>query len=148
MIVGTVSEAQRSYSALKGIQQFFEFISANNMDKLPEGKVTIDGDDVFVMNLLIDGKSAEDQPLEMHRKYIDIHVLLEGEEKIGWKPLERISDYIQSYQEEGDCALASDTPDFYVSMKPGDYCIVFPEDPHAPAISSGKIRKLIGKVRL
>jgi beta-galactosidase beta subunit len=35
-----------------------------------------------------------------------------------------------------------------VQLKKGEFCIVYPEDPHAPAISNGKIRKLIGKVKV
>ena len=33
-------------------------------------------------------------------------------------------------------------------MQPGEFAIVYPEDPHAPVIGEGKIRKLIGKVKL
>ena len=32
--------------------------------------------------------------------------------------------------------------------EPGQFVIVYPEDPHAPVIGSGKIRKLIAKVKL
>ena len=101
------------------------------------------------MNLDIqNGADINNQPLEMHRKYIDVHVLLGGTEKIGWRPIEDILTYSQDYDEASDCALSNDTPQFYVDMRPGDICIVYPEDPHAPAISDGAIRKLIGKVKL
>ena len=51
-------------------------------------------------------------------------------------------------QAEGDCALYTDKPTTYVNLLPGQFAIVFPEDPHAPVIGEGKIRKLIGKVKL
>ena len=126
----------------------FEFIKNNDFNKLPLGKLSVDGDNVYVMNLDIPGKYKNEQPLEMHRDYIDVHVLLDGTEFIGWKPLEEIANFTQEYDASCDCALSDDTPRFYVELHPGEYCIVFPEDAHAPAINDGPIRKLIGKVRV
>lgn len=77
-----------------------------------------------------------------------MHILLEGKERIGWKALEDVTDLKQAYQKEGDCALYSDTPTSFVDLLPGQFLIVFPEDPHAPVIGGGKIRKLIGKVKI
>ena len=41
---------------------------------------------------------------------------------------------------------AGDHSRIAVDMAPGDVLIVWPEDPHAPVIGNGEIRKLIGKV--
>lgn len=127
----------------------FEYIRKQDFNKLPLGKLEIDKDNVYIMNLDIpQGAETASQPLEMHKRYIDVHVLLEGSEKIGWKPIEEISAYSQDYDEEGDCALSNDIPRFYVDMQPGDMCVVYPEDPHSPAIGEGRIRKLIGKIKI
>ena len=80
--------------------------------------------------------------------YIDVHILLEGNETIGWKASEELKTEIKSYVKEEDCALYSDQPTTFVNIQPGEFVIVFPEDPHAPAIGNGKIRKLIAKVRV
>ena len=82
----------------------------------------------------------------MHRRYIDVHILLEGSETVGWKPLAEIKNITKDYDAEGDYMLSDDTPTAYVDMKPGNVLIVWPEDPHAPVIGNGEIRKLIGKV--
>lgn len=148
MLIGNLNNTDRVRQLLPALKTLFDFVKATDFDKLPLGQVPVDGDNVFVMNLNIDGAEQTKQPLEMHRKYIDVHILLGGEEKIGWKPLGEISHLIQNYDPEGDCALSDDAPRFYVSLHPGEFCIVYPEDPHAPAISDGKIRKLIGKVKL
>lgn len=148
MKIGNLGNTKTTESLHPGFKVLFDFIKDADFNKLPLGKIEIEGNDVFVMNLDISGASQDAQPLEMHRKYIDVHILLGGEEKIGWKPLNEIEHYTQSYDEEGDCALSDDAPRFFVELHPGEYCIVFPEDPHAPAISTGKIRKLIGKVKI
>lgn len=148
MEIGKLTDTKRAERLHPAFKVLFDFIKGTDFNKIPHGKVTVDGDNVFVMNLDIPGASEKTQPLEMHRKYIDVHILLGGNEKIGWKPLDEIQHYTQEYNEEGDCALSDDAPRFYVDMHPGEYCIVFPEDPHAPAISDSNIRKLIGKVKI
>ena len=148
MFIGTMSDVRLASKLHPKFKEFFDFVKSHDFEKIPLGRVEIDGDDVFVNNVLVDGVDASVQPLEMHREYIDVHVLLAGKERIGYKPLERIKTFSKEYSAEGDCALSTDEPDFHIDMEPGDFCIVFPEDPHAPAISDGKIRKLIGKIKV
>ena len=64
------------------------------------------------------------------------------------KALEDLQNETKANSKEEDCALYSDRPTTYVSLLPGQFVIVYPEDPHAPVIGSGKIRKLIAKVKL
>lgn len=148
MKIGNISNTEQAEKLHPAFKKLFEFIKGADFNKLPHGKNEVDGDDIFIMNLDIPGAPQSTQPLEMHRKYIDVHILLAGNEKIGWKPIDEISHYTQEYDEAGDCALSDDEPRFFVELHPGEYCIVFPEDPHAPAISDGQIRKLIGKVKI
>lgn len=148
MEIGNLSSTTLSERLHPSFKLLFDFVKNKDFNELPSGKVEIDGDNVFVMNLNIPGADENKQPLEMHRKYIDVHILLGGTEKIGWKPINEIEHYTQEYDENGDCALSDDSARFFVQLHPGEYCIVFPEDAHALAISSGPIRKLIGKVKI
>lgn len=126
----------------------FDYVKTHDLLHTECGRIELAGDDLFINNVNPTCVSASDQVLEVHRDYIDVHILLEGKERIGWKAIEDVTDLKQAYQKEGDCALYSDTPTSFVDLLPGQFLIVFPEDPHAPVIGEGKIRKLIGKVRL
>lgn len=148
MFVGTLSDTTLAEKLHPRMQQFFEFVRQHNFDNEPLGRIDIDGNLVFVNNVDTAGAQASSQPLEMHRQYIDVHVLLDGTERIGYLPLSCVETYSQDYCEDTDCALSAQTPQFYVDMNPGDFCIVYPEDAHAPAISTGRIRKLIGKIKI
>jgi YhcH/YjgK/YiaL family protein len=86
--------------------------------------------------------------MEIHRKYIDVQIVLEGEESVGWKPLNEIQHISKAYDEVLDFELSSDKPSTYFHVTPGQIYILFPEDPHAPIIGEGKIRKAIGKVKV
>ena len=126
----------------------FEYVKSHNLLEENLGRIELQGNDLYLMNAEVCGADENTQPLEMHRKYIDVHILLRGEEKIGWKAIEDLSMITKPYEEEGDCALSNDYPTTWVNLRPGQFCIVYPEDPHAPAVGVGKIRKVIAKVAL
>ena len=92
--------------------------------------------------------AADKQVLEVHRQYIDIHIPLDGVEVIGWKPLEDCTNLTKPYDEAADCELYTEPATSYINLQPGQFMIVWPEDPHAPIIGEGKLRKLCVKVKL
>lgn len=110
------------------------------------GRITVDGDNVFINNICVSGVPRESQVLEMHKKYIDVHILLEGSETIGVKLLAQINSFSKEYDEDGDCMISEEQADYYINMIPDCIMICFPEDAHAPAIGNGIIRKAIAKV--
>lgn len=148
MIVSNLQNSERIESLHPLFKQLFDYVKRHDLLHTECGRIELAGDDLFINNVNPTCVSASDQVLEVHRDYIDVHILLEGKERIGWKAIEDVTDLKQAYQKEGDCALYSDTPTSFVDLLPGQFLIVFPEDPHAPVIGEGKIRKLIGKVRL
>lgn len=148
MIVSNLQNSERIESLHPLFKQLFDYVKTHDLLHTECGRIELAGDDLFINNVNPTCVSASDQVLEVHRDYIDVHILLEGKERIGWKALEDVTDLKQAYQKEGDCALYSDTPTSFVDLLPGQFLIVFPEDPHAPVIGEGKIRKLIGKVKI
>ena len=148
MIVSNLQHSERIETLHPLFKKAFDYIKSHDLLHTPCGRIEIEGDDLFINNVNPDLVSAEAQVLEMHRDYIDIHVLLEGEETIGWKPVEDCTDVKLPYDASADCALYADRAQVYTTLRPGQFMIVWPEDPHAPVIGSGKVRKLIVKVRV
>lgn len=146
MITGSLKNTSRIEGMHPRFTAFFDYLKTVDLSQLEEGKVELDGFDLFVISAVLDGKKKEDAALEAHRQYIDIQLLLEGEESIGWKPLEDGKEVSQAYDEEKDLIFYADEADDYVALKPRQFAIFFPEDLHAPGVSDGKIRKLIAKV--
>lgn len=142
MIVSNLQNSERIESLHPLFKQLFDYVKTHDLLHTECGRIELAGDDLFINNVNPTCVSASDQVLEVHRDYIDVHILLEGKERIGWKAIEDVTDLKQAYQKEGDCALYSDTPTSFVDLLPGQFLIVFPEDPHAPVIGEGKIRKL------
>lgn len=148
MIVSDLKNSSRIELLHPLFKQLFDYVKQHNLLKTELGRITLDGDNLFINNVDLDGVKKEKQVLELHRKYIDVHIPLSGKETIGWKPLEKLENEVIAYERDSDCALYSDMPTAYVDIYPGEFVIVYPEDPHAPAIAEGKIRKLIAKVRV
>lgn len=146
MIISNLQHSQRIESLHPLFKRLFDYVKQHDLLHQETGKIVLEGEQLFINNVSIEGKCPTEQALELHRDYIDVHILLEGEESIGWKPLENLEKELKPYEKEGDCALYSDKPTTFVKMNPGEFVVVFPEDPHAPAIGEGNIRKLIAKV--
>lgn len=128
--------------------KLFDYVKSHDLLHTPLGRIELDGDRLFINNVEPECVKAEKQVLEVHHAYIDVHILLEGEETIGWKAIEDVTNETKPYDAEADCALYDEPASSYVTLRPGQFLIVWPEDPHAPVIGSGKIRKLIAKVKL
>lgn len=127
--------------------RLFEFIEKNDILSMPLGIIEIEGKELFINNCAPDLFTPENAPIEVHRDYIDVQVLLEGSETMGWKPLEEISEWRGEYNAEKDVRFSDERCDHFVTLKPGELTVFYPEDGHAPAIGEAPIRKFIAKLR-
>ena len=86
--------------------------------------------------------------LETHIEMIDIQIPLSCEETFGYTPLEDLPPL--AYNPEKDITLYGDLKaQTYLTLKPGQMVIFFPQDGHAPCISdNAEIKKAIFKVKV
>lgn len=148
MIVSNLENSQRIEGLHPMFGLLFDYVKTHDLLHADLGRIEIDGERLFINNVNPECVALDKQVLELHHDYIDVHILLEGTETIGWKALEDLQNEVKAYSKEEECALYSDSPTTYVNLLPGQFVIVYPEDPHAPIIGHGKIRKLIAKVKL
>lgn len=146
MVLDSISQAER-YSSLHPLfQTLFDYVRQNDLSKVPAGRITLDGDKLFINVNDSQLVSAEQQKLEVHRRYIDVHFPLSATETCGWTPLEHLGESDESFNVESDFAVYFQRAETYFSASPGQFYIVWPEDAHAPVIGQGSIRKLVAKV--
>ena len=148
MILSNLQHTERIEQLHPLFKEVFDYVKSHDLLHTECGRIELKGDDLFINNVNPTLIPAEKQVLELHRDYIDIQILLEGKERMGWKAIEDLQEEVQPYDKEKDCALYSDRPTTFVDLEPGQFTIFFPEDPHAPIIGEGKVRKLIAKVRI
>lgn len=124
----------------------FEYMQHTDLNALTPGVHQIIDQKLFVIAEHANGRSRADAKLEAHQKYIDIQMVLQGVEEMGWKPLADCKQPLDEYNAERDICFFDDTPDRWIATPAYHFCIFFPDDAHAPLVSTGAIRKVIFKI--
>ena len=146
MILSTLTNADH-YALLHPLfPRAFEFMRSTNLLALAPGIHPIVGEQLFAIVEHAPGRSRVEANLECHRKYIDIQLVLEGVDEMGWKQLADCREPIDNYSAEKDIQFFHDAPATWIATPPGAFCIFFPEDAHAPLVATGSIRKVIFKI--
>ena len=106
----------------------------------------INGNDLFVNITTATARTPDEAVMETHVKMVDIQIPLDVEETYGYTPACRLPDI--PYNEEKDITkYPGVAADCYVTCQPGMFAIFFPQDGHAPCISSAPaIKKAIFKI--
>jgi YhcH/YjgK/YiaL family protein len=94
-------------------------------------------------------KSSEECKLEAHKKYIDIQLMLIGNEKIGHFLLENESPS-EEYSEEKDVMFFKEEYSSF-QLRRNEFAIFFPNDVHMPGIvlnSFESVTKIVMKVKV
>ena len=124
----------------------FDFLLREDLHELEPGRIEIFGKKLFANIDAAVGVGKEKARLEVHRKYLDIQVAVEGEDIIGWRHLSECQHETEPYGKDRDVGFFGDEPVSWMTLKPGDLMILWPEDAHAPLANSGPVRKIILKV--
>jgi len=149
MIIDTIANAGKYFSAHPLFAKAFEFINATDLLNAPDGKSDIEeGLKAIFSNSPGKTKEASLSKFECHDKNIDIQLCISGVETICWKPREKCVIPNGDYNSEKDVRFYSDAPDTSFQLTDGQFAIFFPEDVHAPMIGEGEIRKLVIKVKI
>ena len=127
------------------------FLQETDLATQPEGKVEIQGDNVFAVFQRYHTASAECLEFEAHRKYIDLQYIISGKERILVSPLSELTEISVPYDEGGDILFFKD-PQLYqsIDLQEGEYVIFEPEDGHKTrcdfVIGGCDIHKVIIKI--
>ena len=148
MILASLADSARYEQLHPLFKTAFDFIKSNHLLEREPGRIDLDGNRLFINNVKTNLIKREKQALEIHKKYIDIHIPLDKTEIIGWKSLSDLNQPREEFDTENDFALFDEPATNYIEVHPGEFLIVFPEDAHAPVIGEGALRKLIVKIEL
>ncbi len=147
MIIDSVKGFER-YSKLHPLfEKVWNYMRKTDFENLAPGKYTIEGTDIYCTLWEGEGKGLDIPKLEVHDSYIDIHLLLEGEETIGHRDRGKCIGENIEYNQEKDIAYLDEAPENFVILTPGNFAMIYPHDAHAPLIGTGKIKKCIFKVK-
>lgn len=146
MILAKLSDSARYEALHPALPALFDYVKQHNLLATAAGRLSLDGDNLFINVVDPTLMTKDAQKLEVHRRYIDVHFPLSGPEIIGVRHISTLGEPDAPFNEADDCAVYTAPATNYLVVEPGDFLLVFPEDAHAPVIGSGKLRKLIAKV--
>ncbi|MDD2776245.1 MAG: YhcH/YjgK/YiaL family protein [Gallionella sp.] len=146
MIHASITHLPRYTTLHPLFPQVLDFIQQTDLHALPVGIHPILGEDLFVIVEKVAGRSREAAKLECHRRYIDIQLVLSGVDEMGWRALAECHQPIAEFNTARDIQFFDDTPSAWIATPPDTFCLFFPDDAHAPLVSTGDIHKLIFKI--
>lgn len=147
MIVDSMLSADRYVPLHPLFRQAVEFLRSPDLLGLADGRYELDGDELVAIVVRKGGKSRGEAVLEAHARDIDIHVVLEGRESMGWRPVGDCERVKSPYDEASDCIFFEDRPALWAEVPAGSFAIFFPADAHAAMVSEGLLHKVVLKVR-
>ncbi len=146
MILDTLSQADRYFKLHPLFVRAFAFLRSPDLGTLAPGRHTIQGEQLFAIVEACAGRTRAEAKLECHSRYIDIQLVLEGVDEMGWKPVAACVDPATDYDAARDIRFFNDAPASWVTTSPGAFCLFFPDDAHAPLVGTGFIRKVVVKI--
>lgn len=124
-------------------------LATRPQEKTP-GSYALQGDNIFMNVMQFATQQAEQKKAELHQQYIDIQVLLAGEERIlfGIAGSARQCEEMHVAEDYQLCGQIADAQ--AIVLKPGMFAIFMPGEPHKPGCvvaRCGEIKKVVIKVR-
>ena len=156
MILGNLNKlGEMDYLAPK-LKEMLIYLKENNLKDRELGRIELEGDSLFINIEENDMAPRDERRPEAHRRYLDIQLVLDGEESIGVavdSRDENITGVLEEYSQERDIIFYRNVKrENMIDLYPGDFAIFFPEDIHRPRCTvggaPGRAKKAIVKMKL
>lgn len=148
MILDKVQHLDKYKLPQAGFQAASDFIKTFNPENFVKGKFEISGEQCFGIGLAYDTKQSNECLWEAHQKYIDIHFIIEGVERIHINDIAAMK-VTKEHDNEGDYALFDGSARDEVVLSKGQFLLLFPNEVHKTSIIENEVSavtKLVIKV--
>ena len=150
MILDRLDNASRYFAVVPRFDKVMAWLQENDARTVPAGVINVEGDDLIIKVIDMDGKEEKDCLFETHDAYIDIQIPVTAAESMGWKSRHDCQHIHKPYDPAIDMALYQEQATSMTLVQPGEFTVFFPEDGHQPGIAptTQHYRKLIVKTRV
>ena len=116
----------------------------------PVGRYEIVGDELFINVMFSQTNVYENCLFENHKEYIDVQMMLDGEEEIGYAPEETLT--VKTPYTTDVAFFYMSEPTQKVRISRDIACIILPPEPHAPGMAVDntpkRVKKMVAKIKL
>jgi len=127
----------------KHFPDVLRFADAEPLSERSDGKYDLNGEGAFAIIETYGTKEASDCFIECHRKYIDVQLVIQGIECIGFCRREECDEH--AYDEEKDFQKLEGDPDL-LTFREGTFMVFYPDDAHMPKVKYGDSSETVKKV--
>jgi biofilm protein TabA len=146
-------DSQKTYRGIsRNLDAAFDYLAGGAIARLPDGRLAVDGDNVFVIVSSYETKDRTAAKYEAHGKYMDIQIVLDGKETCFWAPAAGLTAAVP-WDDEKDLGFFKDPGlgEVALPLAPGFFAVFFPGDAHKPSChfqEKHKVRKAVVKVKI
>ena len=129
------------------MKKAIDYVLTYDLYALPLGKTVIDGEKVYIIKANHETKDFELQQYEVHRRYIDIQIDIDGDEKFYIK--NDTLNCTHEYNAKEDYALFKSSPADVSANLNKEFCVIcFTNEIHMPCVKniSNTVLKCVVKV--
>ncbi|OOF70999.1 N-acetylneuraminate anomerase [Rodentibacter caecimuris] len=150
MIIGDLTRTDFKKGLPTVIAEVCDYLNTLNLDALETGRHDI-SEQIYMNVMTPETCAPENKKAELHRKYLDVQVLIQGEENIEVGATYPKLELYEQYNEEDDYQLSPDIENkFTLTLQPKMFAVFFPYEPHKPCCNvNGKaalLKKLVVKI--
>lgn len=149
MVIDTLDHSSNYENLHPRFKAAFAFLKRPDIASIALGRTELDGTALFALAQEYDTKPIQEGKLEAHKKYIDIQMILEGEEFMGYAPLGN-QPVAKPFDAEKDIGFY-DGEAWFTRFRKGMFAIFFPQDAHLPGRYTdkpSKVKKIVLKIEL
>jgi YhcH/YjgK/YiaL family protein len=148
MIIDHIKNAPLYFGVHERLAAGLRWLQAQDAAKLTTGRHELDGSNLFVLVSKYETKPKDQGKWEAHKRYFDIQYLIEGREVIGYAELGGCK--LGTYDEAKDFQPIEEAPGDFLTLRPGMFMILAPQDAHMPGLaamrSPERVKKAVVKV--
>ena len=149
MILAKNSDARTYLGIHPNLDLALERITPEFLDSVGYEKVRLKGDDVYATRFTYETVPEEESFFEAHKKYLDIHIMVEGSEGVEIAPPGELTEFDRA--EANDFYAYRGPAHHRLTLSPGDFLVVFPNDAHRIKMRLEEpetVSKVVFKVRI
>ena len=148
MVIDQIANSHLYYSLNSRIQAAFDYLLQTDLSSLSIGRYEIDEENIYAMLQQYTSKPREQGFWEAHRRYMDLQVVIQGVEQIGYANIGRLTQ--AEYDGTKDFLPLFGEGDF-LTLQNGNFALLLPQDAHMPGIALGDpapVKKIVIKISI
>jgi len=149
MIFGNIEDKGQYVFLTEAVIECLTYAKEHSLLNYEKGSHEIDGKRIYVNIAEYTTTAPENRFWEAHREYLDIHLMLRGQEQIDLNFIRNMS--LGEYVPEDDFQALDGEKNCSVILREGGFVICFPEEGHRTAVEVNgpeTLKKAIFKVHI